>query len=104
MLMINDLSPYTTPYKFLKVLTSLITKNLNPYINVNGAHLRLSAVRSPEYTVFFSKTLDLTRSRPLARSLRDLRPAKRDKFFSRLPKPLNISSPLPLLFKSQTGD
>ncbi len=32
LLVINDLSPYTTPCKFLKVLTSFIVKGLSPYI------------------------------------------------------------------------
>jgi hypothetical protein len=34
-LLINDLSPYTTPYIFRKALTSLMVNDLSPYINVN---------------------------------------------------------------------
>jgi hypothetical protein len=36
MLIINDLSPYKTPYNFFKVLTSLMANDLSPYIIVNG--------------------------------------------------------------------
>ena len=32
LLVINDLSPYTTPYKFPKVLTSFVVKDLSAYI------------------------------------------------------------------------
>ena len=35
-LIINNLNAYTIPYIFRKVFTSLIFKNLNLYINVNG--------------------------------------------------------------------
>ena len=35
LLKINNLSAYTTPYIFCKVLTSLVINDLSVYINVN---------------------------------------------------------------------
>ena len=36
MLITNNLSPYTTPYNFLKALTPLIISDLSPYTNDKG--------------------------------------------------------------------
>jgi hypothetical protein len=42
-LVINYLSPYTTPYIFGKVLTSLRVNDLSPYTNVKGDVERLKS-------------------------------------------------------------
>ena len=39
-LIINDLSPYTTPYKFLKALTPLMANDLSPYIRQQSGTTR----------------------------------------------------------------